>query len=106
MGKIYQFDVGKEMRIDTKLDLTDYTTAKLYVLTPTGQTEWTPVIVTTGQTEHNETAGLTILKYISQVGDFDVIGPYVVIAYIEWGSGSKHYGEPSKFIVYAKFKPR
>jgi hypothetical protein len=105
MGNIYIGGAGKEMRIDTKLDLTDYTIARLYVLTPTGQTEWTPVTVTTGQTEYNETEGLTILKYISQVGDFDVSGTYIVIAYIEWGSGSKHYGEPDVFIVFEKFKP-
>lgn len=105
MSDVYQFDEGVEFRVDTEIDLTGYTAVRLFVQTSTGIIEWTPVTVTTGQTEYNETSGLTIIKYISKAGDLNFIDPYVVIAYAEFGPGSKHSGKPDVFIVFEKFKP-
>lgn len=103
MGNIYQYDVGKEFRVDCKIDLSQSTARKLYVLTPTGEAIWTPT-VTTGQTEYGETEGSTILRYISQVNDLVQLGTYILVSYGEWTTSSKHYGEPAKFKVYEKYK--
>lgn len=104
MGKIYQYDIGKEMRIDTGIDLTGYQEIKIYVLTPTGVTTWTPT-ATSGDTEMGETAGYTILKYITQANDFVELGTYIGADYVKFSETSGHTGEPFKFVVYERFKP-
>lgn len=106
MGNIYQGDVGVKFRIDTGIDLSGSTVQKLYVLTPTGQVEWAPVVVTTGDPMYNETQGLSIIEYITKPNDLLQKGQYYIISYVEFGSDSKHHGEPASFMVFAKFHPK
>lgn len=105
MGKIYKGDVGVRIRVDTGIDLSNSTMCKLYVLTPTGETQWTDVVVTTGRPEYCETQGLSVIEYITKENDLSVDGQYTVISYVEFGQNSRHYGEPARFVVYQKFKP-
>jgi hypothetical protein len=100
MGNIYVGDIGKEFLVDTETDLSGVTAKKLIVLKPGGQeVEWIPV-VTTGAT-----GDYTVLKYFSVSGDLTIKGTHILISYAEWGTGSKHYGEPATFYVYDKFEP-
>ena len=105
MGKVYKNDVGKEIRVDTGIDLSQSTYVELQVLTPTGETKWVDVTVTSGSTEYNETSGMTVIKYITKSGDLLSSGCYTVMAYVEFGSGSRHLGSPARFFVYDKWEP-
>lgn len=99
MNKIYQNDVGKDLRIDTFVDLATATVLVMRVLTSTGETEWAASAVS------GDTGALTVLRYVTVAGDLAVSGIYALQAYVEWGSGSKHLGEPVRFTCYEKFEP-
>lgn len=103
-GKIYKDDIGKEIRLDTRIDISNYDTVRIMVRTPTGDTEW-DCTAASGDTVYNETEGLSILRYITQAIDFVVPGTYIIIAYVKFSVTSIHYGEPAKFVVYDRFEP-
>ncbi len=103
--RIFQGDIGKTFRIDTGIDLIGFTLAKLLILTPLAvEKEWTDITVESGDINHGETAGKTIIEYISKAGDLDIAGTYLLMAYVEFGEASKHLGETTKFYVHKKFQ--
>ena len=89
MGRIFKGDVGVDLRVDTKIDLTGASQTTLKVRKPNKrEVEWT---ATTSGTE---------LRYTTASGDFDVAGVYRICAYVEFGAASKHTGETAELTVY------
>lgn len=103
-GRIFVGDVGKKMRFDTKISLTGYQEICVFVRTPTGDATWT-VTASSGETEYDETKGLTVLEHISTPTDFTNAGPYYGISYVKFSDSSIHYGELVKWMVYDRFEP-
>lgn len=102
MGKIYKGDVGTELRVDTRIDLSSQTKVRLKVMKPGSDTEveWTPTVVAADDGVES------VLKYIADTDDFDVVGWYNLIAYVEFGGGtSKFHGEPARFEVHELYLP-
>jgi len=72
MSKMYVGDVGTILRVDTKVDLTAFTTHNLTVKKPDGTVaEWVGNISTTGN---------TLIDYVTQAGDLDQEGIYMAHA--------------------------
>ena len=89
MGKIFKGDVGIDLRVDTKIDLTGATKTVLRVQKPNKQeVEWT---ATVSETE---------LRYTTTSPDFNIVGVYLISAYVEFGATSKHAGETAELTVY------
>jgi len=93
VGKLFKDDVGVEIQVDTKIDLTDVTTKKLLVQKADGtDVEWL-----------DPTVSGTKLVYTTQASDLDCAGKYRLAAYVEFGATSKHTGETASFTVYNRF---
>lgn len=93
MGKIYQGDVGVEIRANVTVPLTDSTLTKYKVKKPSGvEATWSATVYDT-----------TTLTYTTVAADLDEVGEYIVQAYVEWGATSKHLGESDRFVVAAKY---
>jgi len=72
MSKMYVDDVGTVLRIDTKVDLTAFTTHNLAVKKPDGTVvEWVGNISLVGN---------TIIDYSTQIGDLNQAGTYIAQA--------------------------
>lgn len=83
--------VGERITLETEQDLTEATKMEIQVIKPDGTSAtWTAI------------AEDTSLLYVSQAGDLDVAGRYLLISYVEWGSGSKHLGDGFVLPVYPK----
>jgi hypothetical protein len=98
MGKIYQNDVGVEIRVATTVDFNTATVKQIKVRKPD------LVEVTWTATLYNGDATHKTLSYTTLAADLDVLGEYEVQAYGEWTSASKHLGETFRFTVYQKFE--
>lgn len=102
MGRIYINDVGTEFRVDTKINLSTATDYKLKVKKPYTEdaVEWIPTADT------GEDGIMSILTYNVDTGDLDVAGWYVLVSYVEFGSGAnKFHGEPTRFEVNEVYLP-
>jgi hypothetical protein len=106
--KYYVGDIGTEVRVDTWVDLTDATVTNLLILKPNA-TE-----VTWAGTADDETAeelarregtvALTsVITYVTQAGDFNVRGLYLVQAWIVTPDGQWR-GDVASFEVSPPWK--
>jgi hypothetical protein len=85
--------VGNQIVLATAQDLTEATALKMVAVKPDGST------VTWTATAH-ATAGS--IARITQAGDLDQAGEWLISAYIEWGSTSKHTSPmPYRLLVVA-----
>jgi hypothetical protein len=98
MGRIYQNDVGKELRVQVGTDVS-VATLKAYKIKKPGGTE-----VTWTATEYGTDTTHKTLTYTTVAGDLDEVGEYLLQAYCEWGATSKHLGETARFVVYPKYE--
>lgn len=85
MRSIYQNNTLIEIRVDTKIDISTATVLQLKVIYPSG------VIATWVGSRYLSTDFIT---YVTQVGDLNEIGEYVIRAYIEFGSTFPYNGDP------------
>ena len=93
MLKIYKGMVGLLLEVETGIDLSDATGVKLKVKKPSGTTvEWegTPVD--------------TKITYVTQAGDLDESGLYLIQAYVEKPTGGKFLGETARLHVFEEFE--
>jgi len=101
MGKIYVGDIGKKFKVDTQVDCSTATLTEIHIKKPDGtNVTWTATV------ETNEDTGVdSILTYTTtQASELDQVGLWKVIAYVEFGSTSHHYGEPDEFTVFSPFE--
>jgi len=88
MNKIYTGAVGVEFRVNTMIDLSGATTTVLKVRKPNNHDdEWTVSV-----------SG-SVMTHTTVAGELDLAGTYVLSAYVEFGSTSKHHGEAVEFDV-------
>lgn len=97
MNKIYQGDTGLAIVCDLETDISEALTVKLLVRKPGGEeVEWeASVYEANGETRY--------IKYVTQEGDLDKRGRYMVQPYVEL-PGWKGRGETSEFRVEAHFR--
>lgn len=81
----------------TKLDLTGYSTVKLYILKPDGSTE-----IINDATIEDEANG--IVYYVCIDDDLDVAGVYIGQYRISYLSGLDHKSNSFYFEVFANYK--
>lgn len=93
-SKSYVGDVGTEIELDCKEDITTATSLKIAVMKPEATSEilWDAVLVDT-----------TKVNYIIQAGDFDIAGKYKYQAVIEMPSWSGR-GETASRLVFEHFE--
>jgi len=92
--KIYEGDIGVEIRLDTGQSLTDATVMKIKVQKPDGtETEWTAAQYSS-----------TTIYYVTVSGDLADSGDYILQSYVEWGENSKHTGESVILKIYEPFE--
>lgn len=73
MSDVFVGDVGTEILLDTGVDISAATVAKIKVKKPTGAAlDWTATI-----------SGTRSVRYVIQTGDLDVAGRWKLQAYVE-----------------------
>lgn len=93
MTKIYVGDVGTEIILDCGQSIASATTTDIKVTKPNNTTDtWTGSIYNTNY-----------IKYTIQTGDLDVVGPWLLQAYVVTPSGTWR-GETAKMEVYQVFE--
>jgi hypothetical protein len=99
MGKVYVTDVGVTIRLDVDVDISAATLTRYDVEKPDGTT-------TTWTTSAYDS---TTMTYTTVDADFKdthsnlLPGIYLIHAYAEWGSVSKHLGETFALEVTPKY---
>lgn len=89
MSKIFKDDEGTEILLDTGQNITAATTKQIKYKKPDGTTgAWVATVVSNTQ-----------LRYIAITGDFDIIGEYLLQAYIVLPSWQGH-GDVAKLVVH------
>ncbi len=95
MSKIFKDDIGTKIELDIDPYGTagvqdgDITSAKILVTKPSGaEVEW------------SATVDGKVVYHLTEAGDLDQEGDYVVQAYVELSSGWKGRGEKSTMSVY------
>lgn len=92
MGKIYENDIGTTIMVETKVDLTNYSSLALMVVKPSGtEVQWIP---------SSPTPSSGVLVYVTVSGDLDEIGVYRVYAVVTYADGSSFTGEVDTFTVH------
>ena len=95
MGDIFVGDVGVEIRLDTKQDLSNATVTKILAKKPSGST------VVWNATKYGTTTKIT---YTTDSDDLDEAGDWSLQAYVEWTTSSKHLGETVTMTVTDPWK--
>ena len=96
-NKIYQGDIGLAIIADVNEDIDNATDVKLFVRKPGGEeVVWDAVV-------HEANGRKKYVKYVTQEGDLDKRGRYLVQPYIEI-PGWKGRGETDEFRVEAHFR--
>ena len=94
-NKIYQGAVGVVFTIDTGETLSGATLTNLKVQNPDLTTSvWVGTV---------SPSTPTAIQYISGANDLSQVGNYLICAYVEYGSTSKHSGTVIKLKVNAPF---
>lgn len=95
MGKIYYKQTALTITLDTNLDLTNASSAKIKYRKPNGKIgEWTAVI--------DSPATTGTISYAVQVGDLDMIGDWRFWSYLTFSDGTIAQGESVVQRVYAE----
>lgn len=95
MGKVYKDDVGTEIILDCKEDITDALSYLIKVKKPNGDlVEWKAEL---------KPATTTKMRYFIQEGDLDQSGRYFLQAYPELASW-KGRGETGIWMIYDHFR--
>jgi len=98
MGKIYAGDIGTEIRVDIQEDLTEAVLTRLKVRKPDGtEAEWEPSVT------ENEDGLLSVLRYITVLGDIPIRGVYKIQPYVEFNVW-KGSGESVRLDVAGSFQ--
>lgn len=98
-SKYYVGDVGTEVLVDTKSDISTATVLKLLVKKPSGEEiEWVGVLG-----PPNSIGVYTKIKYIVKEGDWDTQGWWLVQSYVEMPSW-RGRGETVKFRLYPEYQ--
>lgn len=82
--------VGAEIILATGQDLSGAIDTKMKVLQPDGSIVFWDASLGTAEGE---------LKHVTVAGDIDLVGKYLVSAYVEWGETSKYPGNPCTLYV-------
>ena len=108
MTKIYPLNVGLKIILDTNQPITNATKMEIHVMRPDGvERTWaaTALDVAPASEWSNMTAAeqeakrLRCITYTTASTDFDKVGNYYLMAYVEWGVNSKHHGESVKIVI-------
>lgn len=92
-GRSYVGDIGTEVLIDMKTDISAVLVKMLKVKNKTGEKEWAPTV-------HES----NFLRFVTvDADDFDAIGIYYVQPYMEF-AGWKGHGETVTFEIFARWR--
>lgn len=92
MGKIYKEQIGVNIQLDTRFDLTGFSVAKILYKKPDGE-EGFWIASVDG----------TIISYTTLEDDLSLHGTWYLQAYVEI-SGAVYFGETSIMNVFNQFK--
>lgn len=93
MATLRKNEVGVPLRVETTLDLSAASSTKLRVRKPDGKlVDWT-----------DGTVDGSAITYLTKAGDLDKVGPYVIVAHVEYASGAERDGPPATLNVKEVF---
>ncbi len=94
-ARVYVGAVGKVIKFDLCASLLTATLLELHVKKPSG----TIVIWTGGVDPTNE----NVIRYVTQPGDLDEVGPYLIQPYVEM-PGLLEHARTATLTIYAEFE--